>query len=509
MAFLSHDLLRGRQTGSSGYEIAARYVGARFEALGLVPAGGDGTFYQWLDLRSCNEVESGCRFTLRGPAGTRELEYAVDYLMTGDPVREETTVEAPLVFVGYGVAAPDRGYDDYAGVDVEGKIVVLMRGAPRTFTHDERAFYASGEIKVQTAVDHGAVGMLSFPSPETAGRSSWERVVQNAKLPSMQRLDAEGLPAGFHPELRAGARLSTTTGVEAVFEGSPVEFEEAWASLEKGDPRSFSLPWTATLTKTSRHSDVRSCNVAALLPGSDPGRAGEFVVLTGHLDHLGTGSPAAGDSIYNGAYDNASGIAVMLEVARAFAEMDTPPRRSLLFLAVTGEEHGLEGSRHFTENPTVPLESIAANVNLDMFLMQHPLVDVIAFGSEHSTLARVVEKAVGELGVALSPDPMPEEVLFIRSDQYPFVQKGIPAIFLVGGDAGAPEDRTLQHWLKTRYHSVGDDMSQDIDFDAGADFARVNFAIARAIADAEERPRWIEGDFFGDRFGRPPAGAGD
>jgi Zn-dependent M28 family amino/carboxypeptidase len=219
--------------------------------------------------------------------------------------------------------------------------------------------------------------------------------------------------------------------------------------------------------------------------------------------------PAAGaepgaDLINNGAFDNASGIAAMLEVARAFASLPAAPRRSVLFLAVTGEEKGLQGAEYFAAHPTVPAESLVANLNLDMFLMLYPVRDLVAFGAEHSSLAGPVERAAARTGFTISPDPYPEEVIFVRSDQYAFVQAGIPAAFLVAGwGSGDPEidgEKATRGWLARTYHSPADDLSQSMDIDSGVRFARANFLAGLEVANADERPRWHPGDFFGEKF---------
>ena len=253
--------------------------------------------------------------------------------------------------------------------------------------------------------------------------------------------------------------------------------------------------------------------MAAVLRGSDPRLNQEYVVMSAHLDHLGVGEPVAGDAIYNGAYDNASGVAVLLEVARAFARLPVAPRRSVLFLAVTGEEEGLNGSDFFAHHPTLPIDRVVADTNLDMFLMLHPLRDVIAFGAEHSSLGPTVEEAARRLGIEVSQDPFPEEVLFIRSDHYSFVQQGVPAIFLTGGfktgDPAVDGRAAWDKWMRETYHHPGDDMSQVIDFAAGAQFAKLNFLISYLVAQNDDAPRWNPGDFFGDKFRRgsssPPA----
>jgi hypothetical protein len=429
--------------------------------------------------------------------------------MTGNHLRTETSVAAPVVFVGFGVTAPEADYDDYAGVDARGKIVVYLRGAPASLPHNQRAYYSSGRVKRQNALAHGAVGLLSFLTPESEKRFGWGQVLGHIRQGSMRWLEATGDPHDVSPQVRGTALLSAA-GAEALFQGAPQPLEEVLKAAKAGRPRSFELPVEARLRVASRHRQLQSPNVVALLPGSDPDLRQEYVVYTAHLDHLGVGEPDEGDAIYNGALDNASGTAVLLEVARAFASLPQRPRRSVLFLAVTAEEKGLLGSDYFVHHPTVPAESLVANLNLDTAMMLHPLHDVVAFGAEHSSLATVVEQAARHLDLEVSPDPMPGQVLFIRSDQYSFVQRGVPAVFLVDGlKTGDPEfdGRTLLfQWMGTRYHSPKDDLSQDLDFEAGAKFAGVNFLIGYLVANQTPRPAWNQGDFFGEKFGRGAPG---
>jgi Zn-dependent M28 family amino/carboxypeptidase len=290
--------------------------------------------------------------------------------------------------------------------------------------------------------------------------------------------------------------------MQALFRGAPQTLEQVFEAAERGETNSFDLAWRASMRSQSEHSNVRSENVVAVLAGSDPQLRSEYVIYTGHLDHLGVGEPQDGDRIYNGAFDNASGIAVMIEVARAFRSLPKAPKRSLVFLAVTAEEKGLLGSKYFAEFPTVPATDIVANINLDMFLMLHPLKDIVAFGAEHSSLEKNVLHATKRLGVELTPDPMPEEVIFVRSDQYSFVRKGVPAVFLTAGFKGAtPDGPTGPEWIRDRYHSQRDDMDQPMDLQSGVDFTRLNILIGYEVANDKARPRWNEGDFFGELFG--------
>jgi Zn-dependent M28 family amino/carboxypeptidase len=339
--------------------------------------------------------------------------------------------------------------------------------------------------------------------PRDRANYPWHAVVADSEMSAMRWLEPGGKPHDTYEELFLSAMLSTQ-GATKLFEGEGRTLEQLFAAPTSGQTSSFDLSAQLRVFAVTGHERLKSPNVIARLPGHDPALADEHVVLTAHLDHVGSVPVEAGkDGIYNGAYDNSSGVAMMLEVASALANAAEPLRRSVLFVAVTGEEKGLLGSEYFLENPSVDLEDLVADINLDMVLMLHPLKDVVAFGAEHSTLGQVVENAAAEVGVAVSPDPIPELGIFIRSDQYPFVRKGIPSVFLFSGfDAGAVDGLDQFHlWMRKVHHTPTDDMEQPFDFKAGADFGRINLLIVTEVANAEERPRWHAGDFFGERFG--------
>ena len=246
-------------------------------------------------------------------------------------------------------------------------------------------------------------------------------------------------------------------------------------------------------------------DVGGLLRGSDARLRDEVVVFTAHLDHLGVGEPVRGDSIYNGALDNASGSAALLEIARAFTTLPERPRRSVLFLSVTAEEDGLLGSDYYAQHPTVPIERIVANVNIDGLAILYPLRDIVMLGAEHSTLDSTVARVARRMGVAVSPDPFPQEVFFVRSDQYSFVRRGIPSLFPFMGlqsDSGVYAPTRFKQWLATRYHTSQDDADQPMDLASGAKSAQLEFMVGLEIANAPERPAWKEGDFFERTFGR-------
>lgn len=504
MRFLSDDLLEGRGTGARGFNIAAKYMASEFEGMGLQGAGDDGTYFQNVPLRSAR-VEDGSALTLVRGGKEESLVHRKDFISRADPAREDTSVEAPVVYAGMGVTAPEQGYDDYKGVDVKGKIVALMPGAPPSFETAVRANYSSGVVKVENAVAHGAVGMILIDDPVSEGMYPFPKRVRDLSFSSMRWLDKSGRPNDYYPELKAIALLSLDA-TKSFFAGSAHTADEVYAAAKAGKPLSFDLAMTARIRNVTKLADVQGTNVAAMLRGSDPSLATEYVTFTAHLDHLGIGEPVKGDTIYNGALDNASGSAILLETARAFSRMNPRPKRSLLFVAVTGEEKGLLGSDYFAHYPTVEKKSIVADVNMDEDLMLWPLKDIVAFGAEHSSLSNAVNAAAERLNLAVSPDSMPQEVIFIRSDQYSFVKQGIPSVFPVAGfkadDPKFNPTEIFKTWEETRYHQPQDDMDQPgLDFDAAVKYARFIFLCGWTVAQDKERPHWNSGDFFGKKYG--------
>ncbi|MDJ0938186.1 MAG: M28 family metallopeptidase [Woeseiaceae bacterium] len=501
--FLADDARQGRMTGEPGYDESADYVAAQFESIGLEPGGEEGGWFQQVPLVSYRvDTESTQVITHRDGIDST-LKYRDDYGMNGDKVREEDTIRAEVVYVGFGVHAPELGYSDYDGVDVDGKIVAMFGGAPAIFHHNERAYYASSRTKATEAVARGAVGAISLRSRKAQRNMPWERFKKlTGTRPGMAWINLTGEANDYFPELRGSITISAVTATE-LMAGTPISFEEALDAIDDSRASSTPLGFEVTMARRTNHQNITSPNVIGIVRGTDPELRNEFVVYSAHLDHLGVGVEENGDSIYNGAYDNSMGIALMIETARAIAA--SPPRRSVLFVAVTAEERGLLGSDYFAHYPTVPSDSIVANVNLDMPLFLSPVADLVAFGAEHSSLQAPTDSAAQAEGFTLSPDPFPEENIFIRSDQYSFVRKGVPSIYLIPGfgslDPEVDGEALFRHHLLNYYHRPSDDLSRPVHWESARRFARANARIGLNVADADERPTWNEGDFFGERFG--------
>jgi len=496
MAFLADDARGGREAGSPGYEASADYVAAQMKALGLAPMGA--SYFQTVPLVAARAKDEG-KFTLKDAGGKETpLVFGTDYITGGDEVFPKLRLNAPLVFVGYGLVTPTR--DDYKGLDVKGKIVVALAGAPKFLQTEERAYYRGGRAKLQAAKDRGAVGYLSVGTLTGEKLYPFANRVRNYKSWGMSWRQKDGT-AFSQVRLPIIAGISVA-GAQKLFGDKTRQILDE-AESEQGAVKGFDLKMSITAAADSETRTLESRNVIGLIPGSDPKLKNEYIVLSAHLDHLGVTPAVKGDktndTINNGALDNAAGVATMLEAARLLKAK--PPRRSIIFLANTAEEKGLIGSEYFARNPPVPVSAIVGNVNLDMPMLTYDFQDVVAFGADRSSIGPAVSRAAGRMNVKLSPDPMPDEGIFTRSDHYRFVEQGIPAVFLMTGFANGGE-KAFGHFMKTNYHKPSDDLAQPINYEAGAKFAKLNAQIARELGDAAAKPQWNKGDFFAARFQR-------
>ena len=485
------DRLEGRQTGSEGYRTAVAYVVSEFEKAGLKPAGTKG-FSQSVAFLQRRIVEDKSQIALVRDGRENVLRLGTDVSVN---LRAELTpsIEAPLVFAGYGLSAPDAGHDDLAGLDLKGKVAVYIAGTPASITGAMVAHYQQAGVRWQALKAAGAIGTIAVANPRTV-EQPWERTAPSRLNPVLTLFDPRFNDLAG---MRVGASVNPASA-DRLFAGSTHTFAEllAVADAKKPLPR-FALPSSVRARVTLESAAMEADNVAGLLPGSDPALAGEHVVLTAHLDHVGVGAAVNGDRIYNGAMDNASGIATLIEVARTLAASPARPRRSILFVAVTAEEHGLLGSRYFAGDPTVPRASIVANINMDMFLPLFPMKSVMVLGLDESDLGDRVRGVAKALGLGVNPDPQPERNRFTRSDQYSFIRQGIPALAMkVGFEPGSPEAEIDARWTKERYHQPSDDLLQPIDLGAAMTFTRLVGALAADVANQASRPQWKPNSFF-------------
>ncbi|HJT53347.1 MAG TPA: M28 family metallopeptidase [Candidatus Angelobacter sp.] len=488
---LASDDMEGRETGSASLRRAEAYIVEQLQADGLEPAGASG-FYQPIKFESRQVVESGSSLALVNGRQVEPLSFSDDAFFS-TRVDLAPSVEAPLVFAGYGLSVPEKNYDDLVGLDLKGKVAVIISGAPADIPGALASHYQSAAERWKALRKAGAVGTVVILNP-AAMDIPWERISVNRTHPSMSLSGAEfdetageKLAVIFNPS-RAGK----------LFEGSGHKLQEILdlAKARKSLPR-FPLALSIRAKAEVNRKALESSNVIAKFPGTDPRLLNEYVVLSAHIDHIGVGEPINGDRIYNGAMDNAAGSAVLLDVAASLRKATDKPRRSVLFVFLTGEEKGLLGSRYFTAYPTVKPSSMIADINIDMFLPIVPLKVLTIYGLAESSLGDLAKETAQSLGVRSQPDPEPQRNAFIRSDQYNFIRKGIPALAMgVGFDPGSPQQQVFKDWLTHRYHAPSDDLNQPVDLGAAAKYEDMIRTLMLRVADSPQRPEWNPDSFF-------------
>lgn len=498
--FLADDKLEGRLTGTRGYRAAAAYVVDRFKEYGLEPAGVEG-YLQPVRFDVQRVIAGKSSLALVRDGKVEPLALGSDALLSSrNP--QPAVVEAQLVFVGYGLHLPEAGYDDLAGLDLAGKVLVYIYGGPKGISGNLQAHARSSRELTRTFERAGAVGAIGMLNPK-AMDLPWERMALAASQPGM-RLAEAALQDTDKPFFGAAFNAAAA---DKLFAGSGHTIAEllALADAAKPLPR-FPLPATVRAKIVTMTEQVEAPNVAGILRGGDPALRDQVVVLSAHLDHLGIGEPIDGDRIYHGAMDNASGVASILEIARVLhqaAEHGQRPRRSIMFLAVCAEEKGLLGSRYFAAHPTVPPHQLVADLNIDMFLPIHPLHFLTVEGLEESSLGDDAKTVGTAAGIEVVPDRYPDENDFVRSDQYSFIREGVPALaFSFGQAPGSPEEREVRVWLGRRYHAPSDDVNQPVDLAAAARFNQIILDLAKRVADEPERPAFQKDSFF-RRFAPP------
>lgn len=507
MTYLADDLLRGREPGTQGFELASKYVEAQFISIGLLPGVEGKTYRQPVTLKKGVVDNSKSSMSLIVKGKEVPLEYNVDFMLLPNLVNNVSEVSGSLVFVGFGVHAPELNYDDYQKMDVKGKIVVYFNQAPESFPSNERAYFSSGSVKYEEAVKRGAIGAISMQLPDDQ-RRSWEASVNRSSHGTSRWADKQGKAQNTFEQLKVTASFNPEKA-EKLFVNTNKKLAAVIESLKSSKPQSFALGIDARMKVHTNITAIQSSNLIGVIPGSDPVLKNEYVVYTAHVDHVGVGVPMKGDSIYNGAHDNASGTSIVLEIARTYMNLKQPTKRSILFTVVTAEESGLLGSDYFANNPTIPKESMVANFSLDMPFFFHPVLDIVPYGAQHSSLSKPLTATAKYLDIGIGPDPFPEQVVFIRSDHYSFIRRGIPALFIKSGFKTVPEDKVDRSvsdvaWRSTTYHKPNDDMNQDFDFDAAGTHVKVNFLTGYQVANDPQRPTWNPGDFFGGKFGQQP-----
>ncbi|OKL40575.1 M28 family peptidase [Pontibacter flavimaris] len=502
IAYLADDKLLGRKPGTPGYQMAVDYVTARFKELNVQPAGENGTYLQTVRVRTATTVPGASLQLTADTAGTEDLVYGKDFILFPNAVEKQVAVDAPLVFAGFGISAPDLNYDDYATIDAKGKVVVILRSTPASFPSTVASFSMDMQTILNTAAANGAVGVLLGSLNPNGGLPDFStRGMSNV-------MGADGTVAAsrsHHEDVKLMGMLHYNT-LQKLITGAGLDLQQVAGTIKSGKPASAILPFRIKGSFSNRFEDIESYNVIGKIEGSDPVLKNEYVVHSAHLDHTGVGKPIDGDSIYNGAHDNASGVASLLEIAKVYHNVKKKPKRSILIVMVTAEEMGLLGSAYFAKFPTVPASQLVANVNTDMPTLIAPLLSVVPLGAAHSSLQEEVQQASKYLGLDVEEDPEPEQNRFVRSDQYSFVVQGVPALHIKYGNKTADGknnlDETVKVWRDKYYHKPQDNFEGGVfDFDAARKYVQLNFLIGYLVAQEEQRPTWNEGDFFGNRFG--------
>ncbi len=499
--YLADDKLLGRKPGTPGYQASVDYIIDQYKKLGVKPAGENGTYLQTVRLRTATTDDNATMSISHNKGEEMMLTANKDFSIYPNPKDKQTTVNAPVAFAGYGISAPDLGYDDYANLDVKGKIVLVLRGAPEKFPGTVSSYSMDLQTILKNAAEHGAVGVI-------IGNTNPKAMVPNLKGGINNVMLANGEVA-FSRNYNAGIKLLASVNhdlTHKMLSDAGLNLTQVAAGLKEGKTASAPLNFTLKAAYSSSYKDIESYNVLGKIEGSDARLKNEYVVHSAHLDHVGVGTPIDGDSIYNGAHDNASGVASLLEIAKVYSRLKKAPKRSVLVVMVTAEEMGLLGSAYFAKYPTVPARSIVADINTDMPTIIAPLLSVVPLGAPHSSLMEPVTKASNYLGLSIETDPEPEQNRFVRSDQYSFVTQGIPALHIKYGNKTADGknnlDETVKAWRAKYYHKPQDDLNGVFDFEAGKTYVKLNFLIGYLVAQNPQRPTWNAGDFFGTRFAK-------
>jgi len=489
--FLADDKLEGRNTGSEGHRQAAAYVAGEFERSGLKAAGVKGYIQPVpFKVRQVDEAGSLVEILPVGSKAAERLKFGDEVLLSARAATSGA-VEAEAVFVGYGLTVPDLKYDDLKGLDLKGKLVVLLSGGPKAMPGNLKAHFSAERAKFLKAA--GVVGTVELPNPKSMD-IPWARQSASRRQPAMSLADPK---FDESQGLRVGLRINPEKA-DRILAGSGHTFAELLqlADADKPLPK-FPLKYRFRVKSAVLESAVESQNVVAMLEGADPKLKSEYVVLSAHIDHLGVAQSVEGDRIFNGAMDNASGIAWMLETARRLKESGMKPKRSLIFVAVTGEEKGLQGSKFFAAQPSITNARMVADINMDMVLPLFPLRYLEVQGLGESTLGEDIRAVCGKLGIEVQFDKEPDRNRFIRSDQYSFIKQGVPALaFKFGWIPGSPEEKIYRDWYRDRYHGLSDDLAQPVDLAGAGKFTQVLFDLLSRVANADQRPQWNTNSFF-------------
>lgn len=491
MQFLASDIFEGRGTGTTGGNLAAKYIALEYAKYGLKPIGDANTFYQYVPMHGSIALPSSSMILYLGGKEIH-LKLNDDYLLYRNGQQTFTPIPLQLVFVGYGIYAPEFDYNDYQSIDVEGKIVVFFSGEPQSddpdfFDGDNPTVYSYPSSKQKIAISRGAAGSILIP------------VYDNFDWQEQQlEFSFEDITLAYSASNNLSILINPKM-TEILFEGALYSFDETIEILNQNRLKSFPLKSQLSFKGEFKQRDFLSPNILGMIEGSNPDLKDSYVILSAHYDHLGTGNPVEGDSIYNGALDNAIGISVLLELASAYIQLDIPPKRSIIFISLTGEEKGLLGSIYYTDHPVVPLYKTVANINIDGVAMFRDFKSVVGIGSEYSTLSNFLDSSAARFDLIAEdiPPQFKNFEAFNRSDQIVFATAGIPSLLVLEGikNKNKSEEEVLNafiNYMIYKYHTPFDDLSQKIDYTAAVQHAQILFDLSFSIANSEAAPEWKE-----------------
>jgi len=503
--FLADDLLEGRAPGTRGGQLGERYIASQFELLGLKPGAkssgnGAASWYQTFDILGVTSNVPKT-MTLKSGAKTLDLKFWDDFIaFTGEQKPAVGAKDAEIIFVGYGIEAPEQKWNDYKGVDVAGKILLMMNNDPssdpKLFAGKTRLYYGRWTYKYEIAARKGAAGAIIIHTEPSAGykfqvvQSSWTG--EQFELPH----------TGDAPSVKIKG-WATDEASKKIAQLGGKNLDELRAKAERRDFKPVTLGVALSLDMTNSIRSLKTANVIGVVPGRDPELSKEYVVYSAHHDHLGVGTPANGDSIHNGAVDNASGTAAILAIAKAFAQMpaDQRPRRSIMFAAVAAEESGLLGSQKFCADPPIAPGYLAANINIDGINFLGRTKDIAIVGMGKSSMDKIVQELAAWQGRTVKGDQFPDKGFFYRSDQFNFAKIGIPATYCDPGTdvIGKPEGwgkEQAEKWEATKYHQPSDEYEESWNLEGAVEDVQLMFLVGLKVGNAEAMPSWMPGDEF-------------
>lgn len=501
--FLSSDLLEGRATGSRGYELAAAYVAAQFRQYGLTPISdlqgdskSDGSYLQAVSLIEATVVLPGSSASLRRDGATLNFEFSKDYLPSANFFNANSALTAPLVFAGFGIEAPELKYNDFADLELQGRIAVILNGAPERFARQARSYYGWQATKYAALVKRGALGVIEIDTGDrkevAEGATRWERAVAMSWVSEMRRVNSDDQPDERFPELKLKFRFTADAAAQLFSNGH--SFEQVLQTAKSGEAQGFALPGVMNLSATTGLRRIESNNVLGVVRGSDPRLQNEYVLVTANLDHLGRGAGVNGDTIYNGLQHNAVGVAMLLDMARSLAAMPTRPKRSILFAAVTAGDKGAQGLQDLLAAGPIASRNMVAGVALDLPLPITRTSDVLAVGADQSSVGTVLVNAAQQTNLRVIHADEPDYSI-LNDTLAPLVRANIPVLSLHAGlrsRNGRTEVRTVRReWLKAHLNQPSDDAHNlPLDAPAARELAAVNAVVVLQLANAPERPRW-------------------